>query len=223
MKKTLTLFLLAFATIGGQNVMAQSSSWSTGADLVSGYVWRGAKFGTGPAIQPTVEFSTGSLAIGAWGSYGLTTDAEENSEADLYASYAFKLSKSVSLTATLTDYYFPSAGIDYFNGEAHSFEPMLGLSMGKLSLTGAYMTNKSGNQDIGDTYLEAGYAFSHINVFLGAGNGQYTDDGDFDVCNIGIGTSKDLKITDSFTLPLFGSVIMNPSTQQLYIVVGLSL
>jgi len=40
--------------------------------------------------------------------------------------------------------------------------------------------------------------------------------------NIGIGTSREIKFTDSFSLPISGSVILNPSSEQLYVVVGIS-
>ena len=220
MKKTLTIFVFVMASMFAFNAQAQ---WSTGADLVSGYVWRGTKFGTGPAIQPTVEYGVGGFSIGAWGSYGLDANAEESSEADLYVGYEFGLSESSSLSLALTDYYFPSGGIDYFEGEGHSFEPMVGLSLGDFSFTAAYMINKSGAMDISDTYLEAGLTVGAVDLALGAGDGQYTSDGDFNFCNISVGTSKEVKITDSFSLPVFGSVILNPSTEQFHIVVGISL
>lgn len=223
MKKAFKFLVFGLVAIFALNVQAQESSWSVGADIVSSYVWRGTKFGSGPAIQPSVEFSTGGFAIGAWGSYNFTDDEEvgDAGEADLYASYSFDLSEKSSLTFTLTDYYFPPS--EYFNGESHYFEPMIGLSLGNFSLTGAYMSNKSGDMDTGDTYLEAGFTAGAVNLFVGAGDGQYTTDGDFDFCNIGIGTSKEIKITDSFSLPVFGTVILNPSTEQFHIVVGFSL
>ena len=223
MKKTLNFLVFGLATVFALNVQAQESSWSTGADFVSSYVWRGTKFGKGPAIQPSVEFSTGGFALGGWGNYNFTNDEEagDAGEADLYASYSFDLSSTVALSFTMTDYYFP--GSEYFDGTAHNFEPMVNLSIGNLSLTGAYMTNQSGDMDVSDTYLEAGYTAGPVNLFVGAGNGQYTDDGDFALCNIGIGTSKEVKITDSFSLPVFGTVILNPSSEQLQIVVGFSL
>jgi hypothetical protein len=71
---------------------------------------------------------------------------------------------------------------------------MVGFGAGGFSLFGAYMMN--GGE--GDIYLEAGYATGAFNLFLGGGDGAYTIDGEFNLCNIGIGTSKELKITDTF-------------------------
>ncbi|KOH46955.1 TorF family putative porin [Sunxiuqinia dokdonensis] len=209
--KRKTLFVLA--STFAFNVQAQS--WDTGADIVSSYVWRGTKFGTGPAMQPWAEYSTGGFAIGAWGSYGFTDD--EAAEADLYASYGFDLGEGAALTLTVTDYYFP--GSMYFDGDSHFFEPMIGLELGSFSFTGAYMTGDG----VSDTYLEAGLAVGSVNLALGAGDGAYTMDGDFNVCNISVGTSKEIKITDTFSLPISGTAILNPSSEQFHIVVGISL
>lgn len=195
------------------NINAQE--WSTGLDIYSSYVWRGTKFGSGPAFQPTVEFSSGGFAIGAWGSFNASMD--EAAEADLYASYGFDLGESTSLTLTLTDYYFP--GSNWFNGDSHYIEPMVSLGIGSFSLLGAYMMN--GGE--GDIYLEAGVAAGAVDLFLGGGDGAYTIDGKFNVCNIGLGTSKEIKITDSFSIPVSGAAILNPSSEQFYVVVGFSL
>src|SRR5690606_15003940 len=116
---------------------AQAQEWSTGLDIYSSYIWRGAKFGSGPAFQPSVEFSSGGFAIGAWGSFNGSTD--EAAEADLYASYGFDLGETASLALTLTDYYFP--GTSWLDGDSHFIEPMLTFGVGSFSLTGAYMMN----------------------------------------------------------------------------------
>lgn len=214
MKKTVliaaSLLLLVAIT---PKVKAQE--WSTGLDIYSSYVWRGTKFGTGPAFQPSLEFSAGGFAIGAWGSY--SAGDVESPEADLYASYGFDLGESSSLTFTLTDYYFP--GTSWMEGTSHYIEPLVNLGLGAFSLTGAYMMNDGA----GDIYLEAAVAAGPVNLTLGGGDGAYTVDGDFNICNIGISTSKEIKITDSFSLPVSGAAILNPSSEQFHIVVGISL
>ncbi len=214
MKKTFTLFagllmLVAFTP------KVQGQSWDTGLDIYSSYVWRGTKFGSGPAFQPYVEFSSGGFAIGAWGSYNASTN--EAAEADLYASYGFDLGENASLGLTLTDYYFP--GDLWLEGTSHYIEPMVSLGLGSFSLTGAYMMNDGA----GDLYLEAGLSAGAVDLTLGGGDGAYTIDGEFTICNIGISTSKEIKITDSFSLPVSGAAILNPSSEQFHIVAGISL
>lgn len=200
---------------------AKAQEWSTGLDIYSSYIWRGAKFGSGPAFQPTVEFGAGGFAIGAWGSVSASTD--EALEMDMYAGYTIELSESASLGLNLTDYYF---GGDWTNGDYHYFEPMASLGLGDFSLTGAYMFYDGAGTDgnaSGDLYLEAAYSFGSFDLTLGGGNGQYTDDSKFNVCNISVGTSKEVAVTETFTLPVSGAVILNPSTGGFFITVGISL
>jgi uncharacterized protein (TIGR02001 family) len=215
MKRKIFTVAIAFLLAGAFTPRLAAQEWSTGLDIYSSYVWRGTKFGSGPAFQPSVEFSAGGLAIGAWGSYSASTD--EAAEADLYASYEFALGENASLTFTVTDYYFP--GSAWLTGDSHYIEPMVGIGAGGFSLFGAYMMN-SGE---GDIYVEAGYDTGAFNLFVGGGDGAYTIDGEFNLCNIGIGTSKELKITDTFSLPVSGAAILNPSSEQFHVVVGISL
>ncbi|HKJ41924.1 MAG TPA: hypothetical protein VKA27_07500 [Sunxiuqinia sp.] len=223
MKKTLALLVvIVLAGTFAFNVQAQdektSSSWDTGLDIYSSYIWRGAKFGSGPAFQPYVEYSTGGFALGAWGSVSSSTD--ESLEMDLYASYS-----AGPVSFTLTDYYFGGDWTKYSMN--HYLEPSVGISAGDFSFTGAYMfLPETGTESFGasgDTYLEAGYSFSHVDLTLGAGDGQYTDNGDFNICNITVGTSKEVKLSETFSLPVSGSVTLNPSTGGFFIAVGLSL
>lgn len=209
MKRIYAIIVCAVLTsVVATEVKAQE--WSASVDLYSSYLWRGSKFGTGAAVQPTVEFSKGGFSIGAWGSTCIGGD--EAFEADLYAGYEFDF----GLGITVTDYYF---GGEYFDGDVHSIEPTLSYSIGGLSLTAAYMMGK----DIDDAYAEIGYSFSKVDLFVGAGNGQYTKDGDFMICNVGIGTSVELPITEKFSLPISGQVVLNPSTEGFYVAVGITL
>ncbi len=215
MKKTLLVLVVAISSLFAYNVQAQS--WDTGLDIYSSYIWRGAKFGDGAAFQPYVEFAAGDFAVGAWGS--VNSGSEEALEMDLYAGYDFG-----PVSITVTDYYF---GGDWTDGDMHAFEPSLGLSLGDFGLTAAYMTGDG----IDDTYLEAAYSFGSVDLAIGAGDGQYTyvenEDGtvddDFGICNITVGTSKDIEITDTFVLPVSGSVTLNPTTGGFFITAGLSL
>ena len=72
-------------------------------------------------------------------------------------------------------------------------------------------------------YFQVGYAFKTFNISVGAGDGWHTSDTEFNVCHIGIGTSKEIKITDTFSIPVSGQVIVNPDKKQMYIVAGFSL
>ena len=208
MKKIYILLVFVGLMVSTFNVKAQE--WSTGVDIYSSYIWRGSKFGSGPAFQPYVDYTTGGLSVGAWGSVNASTD--EAFEMDLYATYAFDFGLSVGVT----DYYF---GGDFLTGDVHFIEPLISFETGGFAITGAYMIGDG----VADAYAELGYSFKSVDLFVGAGNGAYTSDGAFNVCNVGIGTSKEIAITEKFSLPVSGSVVLNPSTGGFFIAVGISL
>lgn len=214
----LVLFI-PVSTIAQDNT--EASKFSAGADFYSNYVWRGTKFGTGPAFQPWMDFNSGGFSIGVWGSF----DALGYTEADPYISYTFPF----GLSFGITDYYYP--GLPVFDFEAtdstgsHAIEINAGFSIGGLSLGANYIVNEAGGAGSagGDMYFEISYDFPNVSLFAGAGDGWHTSDGKFQVCNIGIGTSREIKITENFSLPVRGQVILNPEQEQLYLVVGFSL
>ncbi|MDX1641727.1 MAG: TorF family putative porin [Balneolaceae bacterium] len=199
---------------------AQAQEITPGVDLYSTYVWRGVSY-SGPSIQPYVELSSGGFALGAWGSQGIDGSFTDGSsgfqEMDLYASYSFDFGLSLGVT----DYYYP--GGSFFEDTGHAFEFNAGLALGDLSLSGNYIFAGEGSYG-DDMYFEVGYSAGPANVFVGGGDGWHSSDPEeFAIVNIGIGTSKEIKITDSFSLPLSGAVILNPDTEQFYIVAGISL
>lgn len=210
--------IIAFLSIS-TDLKAQEIT--TGVDLYSTYVWRGVAY-AGPSVQPYVEFGAGGFTLGAWGSQGIDGIVSGNDvsngfqEMDLYASYSFDFGLSLGVT----DYYFP--GTLYFEDESHAYELNLGFETGNLSLSGNYIF--AGGGSVGDDlYAELGYSLGTADFFIGAGDGWHSSDTDFAVVNIGVGTTKVIKITDSFSLPLSGAVILNPDTEQLYILAGISL
>ena len=217
--------VLIISVLFTNNLLAQDtenenlSKFSPGVDFYSSYIWRGSKQGTGPAVQPYLEFATGGLTLGAWGSF----DASGFGETDIYAAYSLPFGLSLGVT----DYYLTD--LDYFDYSdstgSHAFELTAGYEIKGLSLSANYIINKAGGieSEGGDIYLEAAYAFKYFGIFLGAGNGWTTSDGDFAICNIGIQAEKEIKITDSFSIPVIGQVILNPDNKSLYVVVGFSL
>ena len=229
MGKLLLIFFLA-APIYAQE-------FSVGSDFVSRYIWRGTDFGNSPSIQPTVAFSTGGLTIGFWGAYA-TNDVYQ--ETDFYGGYSVDLNNSGSLYLGFTDYMFPGAGFDISNfnnydnsngAGSHSIEINASYSgPEKLPISVAFNIFIHNVKD-NPVYFELGYAVPvkdvNFSLFLGgsAGNGAayYGSTRKFDIVNTGIKASKEIKITDSFSLPVFGSVFVNPATNSLFYVVGISL
>ena len=65
-----TVFVVLFSI----DVCAQENErgvrFGGGADVVSGYIWRGV-WEAGPSIQPTLVLSAGNFSATAWGSAGI--------------------------------------------------------------------------------------------------------------------------------------------------------
>jgi hypothetical protein len=220
------VLVITFSVVFSNNTLAQenteteeTSPFSTGVDIYSSYLWRGSRLGTSPALQPYIEFAKGGLTIGAWGSF----DAAAYAETDVYIKYDF----TFGLSLGVTDYYL--CDLEYFDYSistgSHAFDINLGYEIKGFSLSANYIMNEAGGIESygNDLYFEAGYAFKNLNLFLGAGDGWHTTHGGFNVCNIGIGTEKEIRITDHFSIPVSGQVVLNPDSESLYITVGLSL
>lgn len=235
--KSLRIYFLAIAlltagcltTVSAQEA-AKASPFTAGADFYTSYVWRGSKFG-GPMIQPTVKFVTGGLTVGVWGSYGLKTDVNTGNlamyaETDPYISYSLPFGLSLGVT----DYYYEGDFTDFSDSIGnHAIEANLGYTIGSLSIAANYIFNEAGGAASmgGDMYFQLTYAFSNFSVFAGAGNGWHTIDTDagedkFNICNIGISTSRTINVTDAFSIPVTGQVIVNPDSKQFFVVAGFS-
>jgi hypothetical protein len=224
MKKARMFFagLTVFLLVSNIRLLAQEevskSKFNVGADLYSSFVWRGTRFGKGPSVQPFLKYANGGLTLGVWGAF----DASGYAETDPYLSYSFPFGLSLGLT----DYYYPGLAVFDFSDTtgSHALEINGTFFKWGLSLNANYVVNKAGGAASagGDLYFQAGYSFSNFNLFAGAGNGRHSSDGKFALCNLGIGTTKVLKLTGTFSIPVNGQVILNPEREQLYVVAGFS-
>jgi hypothetical protein len=209
------IFLSLFALLLSASSVQAQVEVSTGADFYSTYVFRGIAY-DGPSLQPSVTVTSGGFSVGAWGSQGLSSTALQ--EMDLYAGYEF----SNGIYLGLTDYYYP--GSNWGSGDSHAFEINASYSDNALSVAGNYILNEAADAgSVGsDMYFELGYSLDQADVFIGAGDGWHSNSGDFALVNIGISTGKDIEVTDTFSIPVSGSAIWNPDTEQFYILVGFS-
>lgn len=201
---------------------------SVGADLVSGYIWRGQDLG-GVSLQPSLSIAYKGFSLGAWGSVGL--EKSDTKELDLTLGYA-----TGGFSVSVTDYWF-DGGPGYFHYGAHNtshvFELQAGYDFGPLAVNwytnfgGADGVNKDGERAY-SSYISLAAPFTlgglDWTAELGAtpwANTFYGANG-FAVCDISLGASKEIKITDTFSLPLFAKATWNPRTEGAYFVVGLS-
>lgn len=213
------LFLSTFLTGSSQD--ENPGNFTTGADLYTSYIWRGTQYGKGPSVQPNLKFSSRVFTAGGWGSF----DFSGYQEADIYFSFALP----AGFTLGMSDYYYP--GNNYFDYSiatgSHAFEINLGFSRGNLNLSANYILNKAGNagSEGGDKYFEAKYSINSMYLFLGAGDGWHSTNkpggsDKFTICNLGLGVTRNIIVTDTFNIPVNGQIIFNPDREQMYIVAG---
>ena len=239
MKKVEDLFkgiaLTALLLSGATAAEAQDTVETTvEADVVNQYIWRGLELGN-TAFQPTLGIAYKGLSLTAWGSVGLT-DPTDTKEFDLTLGYTIG-----GFNIGICDYWF-NAGLDpesrYFMYEAHRtnhvFEANVGYDFGVASIQ--WYTNFAGNDGFNkkgkraySSYFEISAPFKLATCDWSATAGAvpyYTDfygTTGFAVTNLALRATKDIKITDSFSIPIFGEVSANPCSQKAYLVVGLTL
>ena len=229
------IVLLAMGLVMSMTAIAQDEVETTvAADAVSSYIWRGQDLGSA-AVQPTLGIGYKGLSLSAWGSYGLVNTADTK-EFDLTLAYT-----TGGFNIGITDYWF-SAGLDpdarYFKYDAHGtnhvFEANIGYDFGPLSLQ--WFTNFAGNDGTNkddkraySSYVEVAVPFKLATVDWTATAGavpwattSYGTNG-FAVTNLSLKATKEIKVTDTFSIPVFGQVVGNPCSQNAYLVFGFTL
>ena len=231
MKKIFATIMLCGATMA---VEAQEISTTIGSDIVSSYIWRGQDLGS-VSLQPTLGVEYKGISLSAWGSVGLA-DPADTKEFDLTLGYTIG-----NFNIGITDYWF-DAGLDpqarYFKYDAHGtnhvFEANIGYDFGVVGLQ--WFTNISGNDGVNkdgkraySSYIElsAPFRLATCDWTATVGAVPYATDfygtNGFAVTNLAVRASKDIRVTDSFSIPIFGEVSANPCSQKAYLVVGMSI
>ena len=233
MKKILIITAILFAA--AVTAKAQDTLETTiGTDLVSQYVWRGQDLG-GVSVQPTLGIGYKGLSLSAWGSAGLSNPADTR-EFDLTLAYTIG-----GFNIGVTDYWF-NAGLDplnrYFAYAAdctnHVFEANVGYDFGFASLQ--WYTNFAGNDGLTPDEKRAYSSYVEVNVPFVLGGVDWTATAGavpfatdfygvegFGVVNVALTASKDIRITDSFSIPVFAQVAANPYSRNAFFVFGITL
>lgn len=229
------IVLFALGLVLSSTAHAQENIEATiGADIVSSYIWRGQDLGN-VSLQPTLGVAYKGVSLLAWGSVGLT-ETTDTKEFDLTLSYT-----TGRFNIGVTDYWFNS-GLDpqnrYFKYDAHGtnhlYEANIGYDFGIASLQ--WYTNFAGNDGINNdgkraysSYLEANVPFRLIgtdwNATVGAApyaTTAYEVNG-FAVTDLSLRATKEIKVTESFSIPVFGQVTANPCSQKAYLIVGFTI
>jgi hypothetical protein len=229
------IVLFAMGLVLSSTALAQEKVETTiKGDFVNEYIWRGQKLGD-VAVQPTFGVGYKGLSLTAWGNYGLT-NKDDVKEFDLTLGYTIG-----GLTIGVTDYWF-SVGLDpdarYFKYDAHGtnhlFEATVGYDFGPVAL--AWYTNFAGNDGTSkdgkraySSYVEATVPFRLATVDWTATAGavpyattSYGTTG-FAVTNLSLQATKKIRVTDSFSIPVFAQLTGNPCSQKAYLVLGFTL
>ena len=229
------IVLFAMGMVMSMTTLAQDEVETTvAADVVSSYIWRGQDLGS-TAIQPTLGIGYKGLSLTAWGSYGIA-DPAVTKEFDLTLAYS-----TGGLNIGITDYWF-NAGLDpqnrYFKYDAHGtnhvFEANIGYDFGVASVQ--WFTNIAGNDGVNkdgeraySSYAEVAVPFKLASVDWTATAGAVPFATDFygttglAVTNLSLRADKEIKVTDTFSIPVFGQVAANPCSQKAYLVLGFTL
>ncbi|PWJ41779.1 TorF family putative porin [Sediminitomix flava] len=222
MKKLWIYILFLKMTIGTATLNAQDKlKLELGVEFVSRYVWRGIDYGNSPAIQPDLLISYHGFFIGGWGSYALFKK-NNTTEFEYRLGYTFE---RLGMTILLTDYYYSTALIDTvkkgFSREenisfyGHSIE--LGLIQNfKNFYFGCFMNLNEDHH----LYLESGYNYKGFEFVIGAGNRDYTSEGEFYIVNLSLVKNIEIKYTESRSLSLFWGGLYNPDTNVFHFVFG---
>ncbi len=219
-----------------ENEREEKSSFSVTGDIVSNYIWRGIAISPTLNFQPSISYTISNFTIGTWGSSNISGDFKE---IDLFMSYSIK-----GFSISLTDFYM-NTNKKYFNFKnettGHALEIGLSYENKKIPfkiLAGTlvygedktifYDPNETHlNKQNYSTYFELSYTFdlkqSKLNLFAGATPFTGIYGNDFAVVYTGFTASKEIKITDKFSLPLFTTFSFNPQVENYYIILGINL
>ena len=228
--KKIVVMAMTFATVVCATAQDRIET-TVSTDVVSNYIWRGQDLGN-VSLQPTLGIGYKGLSLTAWGSVGLT-EAADTKEFDLTLAYGIG-----GLNIGVTDYWFNSPEERYFLYDAHKtshvFEANIGYDFGLASIqwytnfAGNDGTNKDGKRAY-SSYFEISVPFKLATVDWTAAVGAvpwYTEayhTTGFAVTNLSLKATKDIKVTDSFSIPVFGQLVGNPCSQKGYLVFGLTL
>ncbi len=237
---TLIMAVLTISATAGAEIAVRTS-----VDFYNRYVWRGMDIATTPSIQPALALDCGGVEFGIWGAYTLSNQASESDEIDFWLSYTATLNNGVSITGTATDYYYPNAGIRFFN--FNNYDAMIDdtipdpgahlIELG-LSLAGpeAFPVTVAGYVNVyndagSNTYFQIDYPVTvnetDLDFFCGVAGGSKDNPGyygtdNLQAINVGVTASREIMVSESFSMPLNVSFIVNPREEMSYLVVGLS-
>ena len=231
LKKTGLLTIVMIASAMAVNAQDKVET-TVAADVVNQYIWRGQDLGD-VSLQPTLGLGYKGFSLTAWGNVGLS-DKDDTKEFDLTAAYSVG-----GFNIGVTDYWFNTSNEKYFQYASHKtshvFEANIGYDFGPVALQ--WFTNFAGNDGQNKDLKRAYSSYAELSAPFTLGGCDwtaaigavpyatsfYSAASGFAVTNISLKATKDIKITDSFSVPVFAGVAANPSNEKAYLLFGFTL
>jgi hypothetical protein len=251
--KVLAICAIAFLSISSSKAEESKVAVTTGADLVSSYIWRGVYF-AGASLQPTLNLTYGGLSVGLWGSSDITNVTEpgyKECDASLFYTVA-------GVKVGLTQYWWTGKNKPYIGrddiGSGHYFEGTIGYSISSFNIVANTMFAGDRDKDAAgkqmfSTYIEGSYGFnvgdiallpaigvspweSNSNVGYHWNPGKYdattklltgVNETGFALCNVSIKATKALKFSETLSIPVSVQAIYSNSADQIHLVLGVTL
>ena len=215
MKKNLkkwVLLLMTAITLPVATMAQDKVEFGGNIDLVSSYLWRGQKLGNFSA-QSELSVAYKGFSFIAWSTVAF--DGKDDDEIDLTLAY-----ETGNFSISFTDYWLS----EYTN--EHTIEAQLGYDFGFMGVN--WYTNIYGDDKEYASYFTLTAPFSLIGLDWEAEVGatpwgtDYYGTDKFSVCDLSLGASKEINITDSYSTSLFAKATFNPTTEKFYATVGIS-
>ena len=210
-------------------------SFNVSANIQSRHVWRGSLTCSTWNVQPTINFSKRNFLVGAWGAYSIDNSY---SEVDLYISYTLG-----KFTISVLDYFCPDETQKFnrfFDNNQrttqHTIDAIISYNGNKKLPINLMVSTLVWGDDVDlttgknyfSTYIEAGYTVSignnnQFDIFAGISpfKGYYANS--FNLINLGFAINHKVKITEHFSLPFFSKLMLNPYTENLFFVFGVTI
>lgn len=236
--------ILGILVISGISVKAQEEKgvrFNVSGDFVSSYVWRGAYDG-GASVQPTLGVEIGNLSFAAWGSKEICGPGKE---VDLTLTYAWRQFEFFVSDCWSDGEKYGNENAEHSNnkffhfnnhetghhaeaGLAYTISEKLPLTIGWYTIFWGQDKKENGKQNY-SSYVELNYAFSvkgvDLEAFVGASpyQSEFYDINGFGVINLGLSATKEIRLSKSFSLPLFTQLIFDPAHEDAHLVLGFTL
>lgn len=184
--------------------------------LYSRYVWRGVGFGASPSVQAQMAYTTGGFMAACYVSKSLNGNSIGFANtSNVMVGYKYK-----GVSVVVDDYFFYDEDnldryLDWSDTTLHFIETRLRYDADRWYGFAGYNVYAAETMNRDGVYIEAGYRIPKHSLLLFAG--YLTDGSDLNftttagVTNIGITKEKRLRFSDKFSLPITGSLIVNPN------------